>query len=133
MFIHQIGRGRRGQVARNLTIAVATAALAGTGAAMAAGGGGAPPATKETVSKSYDRAPLAENDPIVVQARAGLDRLVADGRIEQAEADVVMQGVIAGRVDSDALVSAGKVSAAHMAAIDNVLREVKRANAAPGG
>jgi hypothetical protein len=78
--------------ARNLTIAVATAALAGSGAAMA-----------------------------------------ADGAIEQAEADTVMRGVIAGSVDPGALVRAGTVSSAHMPAIDKVLREVKRANAGAGG
>jgi hypothetical protein len=41
--------------------------------------------------------------------------------------------VIAGSVDPDALVRAGKVAAAHMPAIDNALREVKQANAAAGG
>ncbi|HYZ30609.1 MAG TPA: hypothetical protein VE570_16215 [Thermoleophilaceae bacterium] len=132
-------RGRHRQAARNLTIAVATAALAGTGAAMAADGGSAPPATKGAAgavdakeAAPNDRLPLAENNPVVVQARAGLGRLVADGTIEQSEADVVMQGVIGGRVEPDALVRAGKVSSAHVPAINDVLREVKRANAGSG-
>ena len=76
---------------------------------------------------------MAENDPIVIQARAALARLVADGTIEQAEADVVMQGVIAGRVDEGALVRAGDVSAAHMSTIRDALIEVKRANAPDDG
>jgi hypothetical protein len=131
-------RARHKQAARNLTIAVATAALAGTGAAMAADGGAAPPTTKaaagdagsgKTAPKTGERAPLRENEPVVTQARAGLARLVADGTIEQAEADVVMRGVIAGSVDPGALVSAGDVSAAHMSAINDVLRAVKQANA----
>jgi hypothetical protein len=135
-------RGRHRQAVRNLMIAVATAALAGTGAAMAADGGGAPATTKasaggvqpaKTARKTGDRPPLAENEPVVTQARARLEGLVADGTIEQAEADTVLRGVIAGSVDLDALVRAGKVAAAHMPAIDNALREVKQANAAAGG
>jgi hypothetical protein len=131
-------RDRHRQVARNLTIAVATAALVGTGAAMAADGGATPPTTKsaaagtpagKTAPQSSARGPLAENEPIVTDARSRLDRLVADGAIEQAEADVVLRGVIAGSVDPEALVRAGDVSAAHMPAINDVLVEVKRANA----
>jgi hypothetical protein len=135
-------RSRHRQAARNLMIAVATAALAGTGAAMATDGGGAPATTKaaaggvqpaKTAQNTGDRSPLAGNEPVVTQARARLEGLVADGTIEQAEADTVLRGVIAGSVDPDALVRAGKVAAAHMPAIDNALREVKRANAAAGG
>lgn len=130
------------QAARNLTTAVATAALASGGVAMAADGGAAPPITKAAAggAKSVksapnpgEGAPLAANEPIVIQARAALERLVADGAIEQAEADVVMRGVIAGAVDPDALVRAGEVSSAHMPAINDALREVKRANAPAGG
>jgi hypothetical protein len=147
-----IRRGRHKQVARNLALAVATAALAGTGAAMAADGGTAPPNTKtadggaapttkaapggagagKAAPNTRDRPPLTGNEPVVTDARTGLGRLVADGTIEQAEADVVLRGVIAGSVDPGALVRAGDVSAAHMAAINDVLVEVKRANA-PGG
>jgi hypothetical protein len=136
------GRGRHRQAARNLTIAVATAALAGTGAAMAADGGAAPAATKaaaaggqpaKTAQKTGERLPLAGNDPVVTQARARLEGLVADGTIEQAEADTVLRGVIAGSVDPAALVRAGEVAAAHMPAINSALREVKQANAAAGG
>jgi hypothetical protein len=135
-------RARHRQAARNLTTAVATAALAGGGVAMAADGGAAPPTTKAAAggAKSVksapnpgEGAPLAANEPIVIQARAALERLVADGAIEQAEADVVMRGVIAGAVDPDALVRAGEVSSAHMPAINDALREVKRANAPAGG
>jgi hypothetical protein len=136
-------RARHRQAARNLTIAVATAALAGGGVAMAAdGGSAAPPTTKAAAggAKSVksapnpgEGAPLAANEPVVIQARAALEGLVADGAIEQAEADVVMRGVIAGAVDPDALVRAGEVSSAHMPAINDALREVKRANAPAGG
>ncbi len=119
------GRGRHRQLARNLTMAVATAALAGTGAAVAADGGGAPPSK----APAGERGPLTGNEPVVTQARAGLDRLVAAGTIEQSEADAVMRGVIAGTVDPGALTSAGDVTAAHMPAINEVLRAVKEANA----
>jgi hypothetical protein len=135
-------RGRHRQVARNLTIAVATAALAGGGAAMAADGGAAPPTNKapadgtESAMKAAvagDRAPLGPDEPVVTQARAALEGLVADGTIEQAEADVVLRDVIAGSVEPDALVRAGKVSSAHVPAIMDALMEVKRANAPAGG
>jgi hypothetical protein len=143
MFTTHDRRGGHRQAARNLMIAVATAAMAGGGAAIAADNGGAAPATAKaaaggvepakTAQKTGERGPLAENEPIVTQARAALGRLVAEGAIDQAEADVVMRGVIAGRVDEEALVRAGKVAAAHMPAIVNVLYEVKRANAPAGG
>jgi hypothetical protein len=123
-------RGRHRQVARNLTIALATAALAGTGAAMAADGGNPPPTT---APKTGERPPLAANEPVVTDARARLQSLVADGTIAQAEADVVVGDVIAGSVDPEALVRAGDVSAAHMPPIVTVLDEVKRAHATPGG
>jgi hypothetical protein len=136
-------RGRHRQVARNVTIAVAAAALTGSGAAMAADGGSAAPPTTTAPAgdaasakkgpKTGSPAPLRENEPVVIQARAALARLVADGAIEQAEADVVMRGVIAGRVDEAALVRAGDVSAAHMPTIIDVLKEVKRANAPTDG
>jgi hypothetical protein len=135
--------GRHRQAAHNLAIAVAAVALTGTGVAMAADGGGASPTTKAAKAaaagaESAKKAgrmpgPLAENEPVVIQARAALARLLAAGAIEQAEVEVVMRGVIAGRVDGDALVRAGEVSSAHMPAIDNVLREVKRANAPARG
>jgi hypothetical protein len=134
-------RGRHRQLALNLTIVVATAALAGGGAALAAGGG-APATTKPAVGgaacakaaqNARDRLPLGENDPVVRAARARLEALVADGAIEQTEADVVLRGVIAGFVEPEALVRAGDVSAAHMPTINNALREVKRANAPEDG
>jgi hypothetical protein len=145
-------RARHKLAARNLMLAVATASLAGTGAAMAADGGtpntktGAGAAAPQTTKvapggagsvnqgpKQGVRAPLADNEPIVTQARAALERLVADGSIEQAEADVVLRDVIAGSVDPVALVRAGEVSSAHMPAIDDALIAVKRANAPAGG
>ena len=149
-------RGRHKQAARNLMIAVTTATLAGSGAAIAANGGAAPPTTKSApsagapVTKPADalagsasdgsrgsrrdpRAPLLDNEPVVTQVRARLAGLVAAGTIEQAEADVVLRDVRAGRVEPDALVRAGKVSSAHMPAIMDTLRQVKEANAPAGG
>jgi hypothetical protein len=126
-------RGRHRQAARNLAVAVTVAGLTGTGAAMAADGDATPAATKARSAKQApnagDRVPLAGNEPVVIQARAALARLVADGAIEQAEAEAVMRGVIAGSVDEGALVRAGEVSSAHMPTIRDALREVKRANA----
>ena len=136
----QDSRGRHRQAARNLAVAVTVAGLTGTGAAMAADGGTAPPSKKAAAdggkpvqSERRPAGPLAENEPIVIQARAALARLVTDGSIEQAEANVVMQGVIAGRVDEAALVRAEDVSAAHMSTIREALIEVKRDNEPAAG
>jgi hypothetical protein len=142
------GRSRHRQAARNLIIAVATAALAGGGVAVAADGGGAPAVAKRAAAAGTlkpasgasgapganprDRGPLAENEPVVVQARAALGRLVGAGTIDQSEADVVLRDVIAGSVDPGALVRAGEVSAAHMPAIVEAITAVKRANASGG-
>jgi hypothetical protein len=135
-------RGRHRQTARKVTIAVATVALTGTGVAMAADGGGAPPTTKAAAGdaepakkgpKPGNPGPLAQTDRLVIQVRAALGRLVADGAIGQTEADAVMRDVIAGSVEPDALVRAGDVSSAHMPAINHALREIKRANSPADG
>jgi hypothetical protein len=75
---------------------------------------------------------LAKNDPFVIQARAALKRLVANGAIEQAEAEAVEREVIAGSVDAGALVRDGKVASAHMPAIIEAITEVKRASEPAG-
>jgi hypothetical protein len=135
-------RARHRQVALNLTIAVVTAAVAGGGAALAAGGDATPATSNpsagavecaKTAQDARDRGPLGKNDPIVKEARARLEALVADGDIEQTEADVVLRDVIAGSVEPEALVRAGDVSAAHMPTINQALREVKQANAPANG
>ena len=128
-------RGRHRRAARKITIAVATVALTGTGVAMAADGSAESAKKAEFAKKGPkmgDPGPLAENEPIVIQVRAQLGRLVADGAIGQAEAEAVVRDVIAGSVHPDALVRAGEVSSAHMPTINHVLREVKRANAPAG-
>ena len=132
------GRGRHRRAARNLTIAAATLALTGTGVAMAADRDSSP--TSKDAAGAAEKGPnaggpgpLAANEPVVVQARARLARLVADGAIDQGEAEAVERGVIAGRVDGHALVRAGEVSSAHMPAITDALTEVKLANAPAGG
>jgi hypothetical protein len=131
MFIHHIKRGRHWQVARNLTIAVATAALAGGGAAMAADGGGAPLTKKEALDQPAANGAGVPLD-VISDARTRLAGLVADGTITQGEADTLLQGVSAGSVDTGALVRAGELSSAHEQAVVTVLDQVKRAHMAPG-
>jgi hypothetical protein len=105
---------------------------------MAAGDGGAPSTAKSSPAGAEcakpdppkgDRVPLTANDPIVAQVRTRLQGLVADGTIEQAEADAVLHEVVAGTVDLGALTRAGKVAEAHAPAIENAMIEVKQANA----
>jgi hypothetical protein len=132
MFTSHDGRGRR--IARNLTIAVASAALAGSAAAMAADTGGTPSPTKRVVDAADcakpdpgrgDRAPLAPNDTIVQEVRTRLQALVAAGTVEQDEADAVLREVTTGSVNLDELLKGGTLTAAHAETIDAVLREIK--------
>jgi hypothetical protein len=140
MFTSHDGRGR--QIARTLTIAVASAALASSAAAMAANTGGTPPPTKSTkrVAQAADcakpdpggkagRVPLSPDDSIVQEVRTRLQALVAAGKIEQGEADAVLREVTAGSVNLDALVKAGTITAAHADTIDAVLKEIKNGHA----
>ncbi|HMJ37697.1 MAG TPA: hypothetical protein VK501_27570 [Baekduia sp.] len=139
MFTSHDWRGRHRQAARNLSIAVASAVLAGGAAAMAADPG-TPSPTRSAADGAGcakpgakgERLPLAPDDAIVTEVRTRLQALVADGAIEQAEADAVLHEVIAGSVDMGALVRAGTVAAAHVATIDEVLTDVKRASLAAG-
>jgi hypothetical protein len=142
MFTTHDWRGRHRQAARNLTIAVASAVLAGSGAALAADHGAAPSPIKPAADgpgcakpgpTKGERVPLVADDDIVTQVRTRLQGLVADGAIGQAEADAVLSEVIAGSVNLDALVRAGTVSAAHAPTIDDALTEVKQASVAAGG
>lgn len=141
MFTSHDGRGR--QIARNLTIAVASAALAGSAAAMAADTGGTPPPSKQSTKRvahiadcakpdpgaKGDRAPLSPDDPIVGDVRTRLQDLVAADKIEQGEADAVLREVTAGSVNLDALVNPGTITAAHAETIDAVLKEIKNGHA----
>jgi len=140
MFTSHDGRGR--QIARNLTIAVVSAALAGSAAALAADTGGTLPPikpTKRVVNATDcakpdpggkgDRVPLAPDDTIVGEVRTRLQALVAAGKIEQGEADAVLREVTAGSVNLDALVTAGTITAAHAETIDAVLKEIKNGHA----
>lgn len=137
MFTSHDGRGR--QVARNLTIAVASAALAGSAAAMAADSGGTPSPTKRVINAADctkpdpgakgNRAPLSPGDTIVGEVRTRLHALVAAGKIEQGEADAVLREVTAGSVNLDQLVKAGTITAAHAETIDAVLMEIKNGHA----
>jgi hypothetical protein len=138
MFNMHDWRARHRQTARTLSIAVASAALAGSGAAIAAEGGGSPSPDKAHdpgVGCAKPLGPAAgdagkpgpADDQIVTQARTGLQGLVSDRTITQAEADAVLEQVAAGTVRPDELVRAGTVTAAHVDAINMVLRAVKEA------
>ena len=78
MFTTHDWRGRHRQAARNLSIAVASAVLAGSGAALAADHGAAPSPTKPAADgpgcakpgpAKGERVPLMANDDIVTQVR----------------------------------------------------------------
>lgn len=137
MFTTNDGRGR--QIARNLTIAVLSAGLAGSGAAWATDSGGTQAPTKRTAHAADcvkpdqdkpDRGPLSPDEPIVRDARTRLQALVTAGQAQQGEVDAVLREVIAGSVNLEALVQAGTLTASHVDAIDAVLKDIKNSHAA---
>lgn len=136
MFTSHDGRGRR--IARNLTIAVAGAALAGSATAWATDTDRTSSPAKRVARVADcakpdpgkpDRGPLSPDDPIVRDARTRLQALVTAGTAEQAEVDAVLREVIAGSVNLDALVKAGTITAAHAETIDAVLKDIKNSHA----
>jgi hypothetical protein len=95
------GRGR--QIARNLTIAVVSAGLAGSAAAMAADSGGTPPPSEQSTKRVAHVADCAKPDP--------------GGKGDRVP------------LSPDALVKAATITAAHAETIDAVLKEIKNGHA----
>jgi hypothetical protein len=113
----------RRRFAAHAAIAVTVATATAAGVALAGGG----PATgSSTQASAANTITSTAPDPIAAVAQRALDALVARGTIDQAQADTIEQQVMAGSVDPRALVSAGVVDAAQMAAVGNTLDQVKR-------
>ena len=66
------------------------------------------------------------SDAIVAAAHDALAHLVANGTINQTQANTIEQGVAAGTVDSQSLVADGVVTDARMQAVNAALVQVKR-------
>ena len=114
-------------------------AMAGM-AFMVVGNAGAAPGTTATASPTataaLKAAPPADTNAaagFAAAARSALDQLVANGTINQSQADALDQQLATGDID-EALVSSGLVTDAQMQAVGNALGQVKRsfASANPG-
>jgi polyhydroxyalkanoate synthesis regulator phasin len=118
------------RVAANVAVALLVATVTAAGVAFADSSSSHSPAAKAPASTGTGtRAP----DAITTRARAALDRLVANGTINQSQADAIQQDVVAGSVDPAALIAAGTVGQAQMRAVANALDRVKKSVAEPGG
>ena len=111
------------RLAAHVTVAVVVGTATAAGVALATSNGGSPGSAPAATGAS---AP----SPVEGAARTALDRLVAAGTIDQAQADAVMQQVDAGGVDGDALVAGGTVNQQQMQAVQAALVQVKLAAAA---
>jgi hypothetical protein len=117
------------RVAAHATIAVLVGTATAAGVAFAGSNGGRPVAGKGSApSASAALAP----DQIASAARTALDRLVANGTIDQAQADTIEQQVEAGSVDPRALIDARTVNQAQMQAVADALNQAKRSTASLG-
>ncbi|MGN6378450.1 MAG: hypothetical protein ACTHNU_05820 [Gaiellales bacterium] len=108
-----------------VAVLVATATVAGV--AYAASGHSHP--AKSPVPAAGNRA----SDATAHAARTALQRLVANGTIDQAQADAIERQVVAGSVDPAALVAAGRVNQTQMLAVAHALDQVKRSMAGSSG
>lgn len=132
MLTSRISR-RRGTAA--IAGVLAVTALAG-GAGIASAGNGSPKgdaaAAKAAASGEHKQGvgPPTTGDPGVPQdllaaTRRGLDALVADGTIDQSQADAVQSRVASGTVDTSEVISSGVLNEAQMARVNDVLRAIK--------
>ena len=117
------------RLAAHGTIALIVATATAAGVAFADSSGGHPAGAKAPVSNGGSRASAA----IAQGVRTALDRLVASGTIDQAQANVIEQHAVAGSVDPQALVAAGTLTQAEMQAVASALDEVKLSLAAASG
>ena len=107
---------RTHRLAAHAAIAVLVATATATGVAFAASGG-----TKAPALRAGARAP----DSIARAAHAALQQLVANGTIDQVQADAIERQVVAGSIDPAALVASGTVNRTQMRAVAHTLRQVK--------
>ncbi len=108
---------------RRLLASVAVVAAAGVASAAGVGfaqdGGAGPAASTPAATPSVPN--------VLAGVRDGLAGLVAQGTIDQQQADAVQQEADAGSVDPKTLVASGVVNDAQMHAIADVIDRVKQA------
>jgi hypothetical protein len=112
-----------------LAVVGMTLVFGGGGVVFAGGGTATPgPDAKQVAADGTEAAASA----IVTAAKSALERLVANGTINQSQEDTVMRDVASGRIDAQALVSRGVLSDAQMQAVQTVLTQVKQSFAPTG-
>ena len=103
-------------------IALAVGSATAAGVAFASGNN-SPGSATSTPPAAISPSP----DPVAAAARVVLNRLVARGTINQAQADTIEQDVVGGSVDPRALINDGVVTETQMQAVADTLDQVKRA------
>jgi hypothetical protein len=109
--------------------------LAGGAGIAAAGDGSSKADAVSATDKPAVSKPIAP-DPgvppgLLAETRGALGELVADGTIDQGQADAVQSRVASGSVDTTEVVASGVLDEAQMQRVNDVLRTIKLSYTGP--
>lgn len=129
-----IPRASRPRAAAAIAGLLAVAVLAGGAGIAAAGGGSKADAASVTDKPATDKphAPDPGVSPgLLAETQRALDALVADGTIDQSQADAVQSRVASGSIDTTEVVASGVLDETQMQRVNDVLRTIKLSYTGP--
>ena len=130
-----VPRTSRRRAAAAIAGLLAVAVLAGGAGIAAAGDGGSKADAVSATDRPAVSKPIAP-DPgvppgLLAETRGALGELVADGTIDQGQADAVQSRVASGSVDTTEVVASGVLDEAQMQRVNDVLRTIKLSYTGP--
>jgi hypothetical protein len=130
-----VPRTSRRRAAAAIAGLLAVAVLAGGAGIAAAGDGSSKADAVSATDKPAVSKPIAP-DPgvppgLLAETRGALGELVADGTIDQGQADAVQSRVASGSVDTTEVVASGVLDEAQMQRVNDVLRTIKLSYTGP--
>jgi len=130
-----VPRTSRRRAAAAIAGLLAVAVLAGGAGIAAAGDGGSKADAVSATDRPAVSKPIAP-DPgvppgLLAETRGALGELVADGTIDQGQADAVQSRVASGSVDTTEVVASGVLDEARMQRVNDVLRTIKLSYTGP--
>jgi len=130
-----VPRTSRRRAAAAIAGLLAVAVLAGGAGIAAAGDGSSKADAASATDKPAVNQPIAP-DPgvppgLLAETRGALGELVADGTIDQGQADAVQSRVASGSVDTTEVVASGVLDEAQMQRVNDVLRTIKLSYTGP--
>ena len=130
-----VPRTSRRRAAAAIAGLLAVAVLAGGAGIAAAGDGSSKADAVSATDKPAVNKPIAP-DPgvppgLLAETRGALGELVADGTIDQGQADAVQSRVASGSVDTTEVVASGVLDEAQMQRVNDVLRMIKLSYTGP--